>query len=647
MTYNKLFSKCKIGTLTLKNRVVMPAMGTSYAEYNGEAGENIIDYYEARAKGGCGLIITEITRVNEESGVGLTNQLSATNVKYVKNLKKLAQTIQRHNCAIFLQLQHPGRATPSHLLGGRKQVAPSELADPTVGEVPHAMTVEEIQLVIKQFITSACYAQMAGFDGVEIHAAHGYLINQFLSPYSNRRTDEYGGSLENRTRFLTQVLMGIKAVCGAKFPVSVRISADEFVENGLGLEESTKIASQLEALGADAINVSCGVYATGHTCIEPSSFAEGWKRHLGQAIKAVVGIPVIATNNIKHPAMAETMLDEDVCDFVAVGRGQLADSEWCNKAKNGQDGSIRKCIGCLHCFNILNKGMPLLCTVNPLLGREYLYHDDTLKKDGNNRRVVVAGGGPGGMQAAKILALRGFKPIILEKAGALGGTLNIANQPPHKSLLTELVETMCGELAALNVDIRLNTEATVDNVRELNPYAVFLACGGTPIIPAVPGADLSHVVTGEDVLSGKVQITGKKVLVIGGGVTGLETAEYMAAGNNQITVAEMLDDVGTTLYATYRLTLLARLKSLEVEILTGHKLTEIGSEAAKLQVGSEEKLIEHPCDCVVLALGVCPRKTLRQEFEDAFEAVSVIGDVNKPGMIVDAMTQGNDKAWVL
>lgn len=647
MKYPKLFARGRIGGLELKNRIVLPPMGTNMASYTGEATDEIIRFYAERAKGGCGLIITEITRIDDVTGVGMTGQLSVTSGNFVRKLVQLTDAVHQYDSKIFLQLHHPGREISSRALGGVQPVAPSPIACKVVGETPRELTEAECEELIRKFVTGAVYAKMAGFDGVELHAAHGYLLNQFLSPYTNKRTDRFGGSPENRMTFLREIILGIHRACGPAFPISVRLTCDEFVEGGLTLPDAVWIAQQLEQLGVAAIDVSAGIYESGYASIEPQGLPEGWKKHLATEIKKNVSIPVIAVNNIKYPATAEHYLEEGVCDFVAIGRGQLADPLWGAKAKDGRDDEIRKCLGCMHCFNCLGRLHPIECTVNPVVGREGRFNDDTLKHDGAGRPVAVVGGGPAGMHAALICARRGYRVTLLERADHLGGTVKLATIPPHKEMLAELIKTQTLELERAGVEIRLNTEATVELLRELNPYGVILACGGTPIVPkGIPGVELSHVCTAEQALSGEVELSGKQVVIIGGGVTGLETAEVLAAGGSHVTVVEMTGQVGTTLYATVRLFLTGRLQSAGVRILTKKKLTGIRAGEVCLADTASDEVSVLPADAVVLAMGVRPDRTLAEQVLDSFEHVALVGDVSRTGQIADAMREANDKAFV-
>lgn len=645
MKYPKLFERGKIGKLELKNRIVMPAMGTGFASFTGEATDEIIGYYEERAKAGCGLIITEITRIDDETGIGMPGQLSVTSGKYVRKLIQLIDAVHKYDCKIFVQLHHPGREISSYMLNGKQPVAPSPIACQVIGETPHELTTEECEELIKKFISGANIARLAGFDGVELHAAHGYLINQFLSPYSNKRTDKFGGDFEGRLNFIASVIMGIKSTCGSDFPISVRLSADEYLGGGLTLDDSIKIAQALEKLGVHAINVSAGTYESGYSVIEPQGLPEGWKKHLATGIKQNISIPVIAVNNIKYPATAEQFLNDEVCDFVAIGRGQLADGKWAEKAMAGEDGKIRKCLGCMNCFYSTGLMHPAECTVNPRAGREIFYNDDTLKRNGDGKTVAVIGGGPAGMNAAAILGKRGYNTILFERKDALGGTMLLAKKPPHKEMIADLIKTQEQELIEAGVDVRLNTEATPDIIKSLNPHGIMIATGGVPIIPNLPGIDKFRVSTAEDVLEGDFIISGKNVVIVGGGVTGLETAEILSK-EHTVTVVEMMDQVGVTLYASVRGMLLKRLADAGVTILTGKRMEKVTNTVVTLKDVATGEMSELDADAVILALGVKSNRDLATQLQGESYKVTCLGDADKPGQIANAMRVSNDKAYI-
>ena len=644
MSYDKLFEPGRIGTVELRNRIVMTAMGCSLAEVTGEPGPRMIKYYTDRARGGAGLIITEITRVDDETGVGTPNQLSVTNTHVIGQLSRLVEAVHTYDTKIFVQLHHPGNQTPSRLIGGKQPVSASDVTCKVIGEQPRPLTTEEVEGMVRKFVTGAVIAQKAGVDGVEIHAAHGYLVSQFLSPITNKREDKYGGSFEGRLRFITEIIKGIQAFCGPRFPISVRMNGSDFLPEGIDEAESIKIACYLEALGIQCLNISCGMYDSGATIIEPYYYQEGWKKHLAAGIKAAVKIPVIAVDNIKRPAVAEALLEEGVSDYVGIARGFLADPDWGVKAKAGRDDLIRKCLGCMECFRILNDGLPLACTLNPVLGREFEWGKEKLVKNGNGRAVGVIGGGPAGMQAAIVLAKRGFKPILFEKSDHLGGTACLAAVPPHKGMLNEFIETMKAELNELGVEVRLNMPGTAGNLKAAGCEAAFLTAGGEAVRPPIPG--IEKAVTAEDVLAGKAELKDGSVAVIGGGVTGLETAEYLAAGH-PVTVIEMMDKIGGSLYPSVVMYLAQAIMKAGGAIAKGKALLTIGDGevVVKDMAGGSEETIK--ADNVVLAMGV---KSVRPDFVELKETFGdkliLAGDADKPGQIINALHTAYNRAFV-
>ena len=645
MGKNKLFTSGHIGHLELKNRIVMPAIGTSLATSTGEASDEIIRYYEERAKGGCGLIITEITRIDDEYGVGTSNQLCATETYQIPRLEKLVKAVHRYDSKIFFQLHHPGRQSHGSVIGGRQIVAPSAVMASSIGEVPRALETAEIEELVKAFVKGAKIVQVAGADGVELHGAHGYLIGQFLSPLTNLRTDKYGGNLQNRMRFITEIIIGIKHICGNSFPISVRLDGDEFLDGGLELNEAVKIARTLESIGVDAINVSSGTYDSAPTIIEPISYPEGWKRHLAKTIKAAVKIPVIACNVIRTPAFANTLLEEDHLDFVAIGRGQLADPEWANKAEQNRSEEIRPCISCLYCIEELMSGKRLKCAVNPKVGREAEF--DKFEKNGDDRIVAIVGGGPAGMQSAITLAERGFKPVVFETRDILGGSVYLGSKPPLKTKLNRFLDHLESEMKRLNVEIRMNTPATVEAIKALDPYAVFVAQGAEPNVPNLPGVSGKNVCTIEDVLSGKVVLQDKKVIVVGSGLTGLETAEYLAEMNNAVTVIEMQNEIAKGAYKINVIDVTMRLKKHNVNMIPRLKLMGITETGIHVLNTFSNKVSTMDADAVILSLGVKVNNEQVQTFKDNFSNVFVLGDARQPGRIGQAMETGIEKAYIL
>ena len=607
--YPKLASHGKIGKIETKNRLVMSPMGIGLAELDGSPGPDMIEYYEARARGGAGIIIPEITRINDVHGVGMLRQLSVTKDRHIAPLSKLASAIHKHGSKIFIQLHHPGRETYSKLIGGQPVVAPSAIPCGLCKQETRALETEEVKALVQDFIDGAVRVQKAGCDGVELHAAHGYLINQFLSPYTNKRTDEYGGSFENRMRFITEIIQGIRAECGPDFPIGVRLSVDEMLhvngvkEEYITLEEGVKICVALEKLGIDFIDVSCGIYETGIFAVEPLSFPQGWRKHMIQAVKNAVSIPVIGVSVIRDPEVAEQLLEENVLDFVSMGRSWLADENWGRKVFEGREKEIRKCIGCLRCFESLSEynaaGVPAECAINPRCARELKYGDANY--DSDHHKVVIAGAGPAGLEAAITLAKRGVRVTLLEKNKEIGGQVIIGKNPPKKEKMQWLIDYYEYQIEKYGIDIHLDTEATADMIDEMKPDAVIVATGGKAIVPDLPGVHGAHVYSVNDILGGRVALQGKNVAVIGAGMTGIETAEFLAEAGNKITIVEKLDKIAPDGYRTLVLDVMNRLKKHEPAIMLGHALKEIRSDSilVKEVETNAEKVLE--ADAVVLS----------------------------------------------
>ena len=654
--YEKLFSPGKIGTVTLRNRLVMSPMGIGLANLDGTPSEEMIAYYEARAMGGAGLILPEITRVNDVHGPGLMRQLSVTQDRHIEPLSRLAAAIHKHNSKIFIQLHHPGRETVSALLGGQPVVSASAIPCKYLQQETRALSTEEVRELIGQFIDGAVRVQKAGCDGVELHCAHGYLLQQFLSPYTNKRTDEYGGSFENRLRMVCEIIAGIRAKCGPDFPVGVRLSVEEFLdktgvtEDYIHLQDGIKIAMALEAQGLDFIDVSVGLYETGMTCVEPISFPQGWRRDIIKAVKDHVHVPVIGVSVIREPAVAEKFLEDGVEDFVSMGRSWLADEAWGKKVQEGREKELCKCINCLRCFESLNEynaaGLPAECALNPRMARESRYGE--LPYDTEHHSVVVVGGGPSGMMAAKTLAERGCKVTLLDRGSTLGGTVNQAKLPPLKERMEWVMDYYRAAFEALGVEVRLNTEVTADLVAERKPDAVIVGTGSRSVIPGkIPGVTGSNVYTVEQVLTGQADLSAKNVTMIGAGITGIETAEYLAARKAKVTIVDLLDKVAPNANHTNVGDICGRLAQYGTKYLLGHALREIRSDAVVLEKQSDHSVVTVPTDAVVLSLGYRPDNALAEELKAKGLQVVTVGSAVKDGTIAPATRTGYEAARAL
>uniref|UniRef100_UPI00326178E4 oxidoreductase n=1 Tax=Clostridium sp. NkU-1 TaxID=1095009 RepID=UPI00326178E4 len=649
MMYNRLFEEGKIGKVVLKNRLVMSPMGCGLANLDGTPSEDMLAFYEARAIGGAGLIIPEITRINDVHGAGLMRQLSVTKDRHIEPLARLAQVVHRHGSRIFIQLHHPGRETVSALLGGQPVVAPSPIPCKVAKQETRGLTTEEIKEIIQQFTDGAARVQKAGCDGIELHAAHGYLLHQFLSPYTNKREDEYGGSFENRLRIVTDIIAGIRKACGPDFVVGVRLSVEEFLdktgvtEEYLHIQDGIKIAMALEQEGIDFIDVSCGLYETGMTCVEPMSFPQGWRHDLLAAIKSHVTIPVIGVSVIREPAVAETFLEEGVVDFVSMGRSWIADEEWGKKVLEGREDELRKCVSCLRCFESLSEynaaGLPPECSLNPRYARERKYGD--LVQDIKGHRAVVVGGGPAGMCAAQTLAQRGVEVILLDRRSELGGMVNLAKMPPGKERLQWIADYYNSEFSRLGVEVRLNTEAAAETILACKPDAVILATGSSSIVPGrIPGINGCNVFTAESVLSGKADLKGKRVALIGAGLTGLETAEYLCGRGNKVTIVDMAEKPAPNGNRTNVADVCGRLEKAGAVYLLGHSLKEITPEGVVLENLENQEEVIAESDAVVLSLGFLPDQSLLQSLQAEGVPVKVIGSALKDGPIAPAVRTG-------
>jgi len=632
MDFHLLFEPIQINSMLVKNRFGMAAMGTGLCVgMHGYVSERIIDYYEARARGGTGLVIVENAIIDWENGRNSDSVMSIDDDRYIPGLSKLAGAIKRHGASACLQIQHCGQEAR---IDGQK-VAPSALPHRT--GTPRGLTREEIARLVALYAAAAERARRAGFDAVELHGAHRYLIAEFISPETNRRTDEYGGDANGRARFLVEILRAIRKAVGPEFPIWTRINAREKgIKGGLTLEDAQQIARLAQAAGADALDVSAwGADAPGQ--------APGDILHLAEAIKRVVDVPVMAVGGRMTPELAAEAIKESKIDIALIGRGLIADPEYVNKVAAGRPEDIRPCIGCWECIpqeHHVGTGRweqkeSIRCTVNAAMGHE---RELEIRSAETPRRIVVVGGGPAGMEAASAAALQGHRVTLFEGSAGLGGLLPLAALAPNKQYIGDLVRYLTRQTLALGVDVRLNTAATADLILSLRPDAVILATGAEPVIPDIPGLDKARVVTAVEVLAGEVEV-GQKVIVIGGALVGCETAEILAARGRQVTVTRRGLEMGTGLSEPLRLGLLGRLARMGVVLRPGVKyerLTDAGLTVI-LDDGKRETI---PADTVVLAAGSTPRAELLSVLEGRVPRVYRIGDCLEARGIKDAIHEG-------
>ncbi|MEY8387521.1 FAD-dependent oxidoreductase [Oscillospiraceae bacterium 38-13] len=639
----KLFEPGTIGGLVLKNRTVMAPMQVLCGELSGAPGERIIRYYAERARGGVGLIIVEATAVDDVHNTPWDHQLSLAADRFRAGFQRLTEAVHQYECPVFVQLHHYGAKSAPTAAG--VPWACSEIPALPGGKSGHAMTADEIRETVDRFAQAARRAKEAGFDGVELAGAHGYLLSQFLSPYYNNRTDAYGGSTENRCRIFAEIIRAVKDLCGKNFPVGVRCAGDECTPQTagtFGLEEGVAVARELEKAGADYLSVSNGNNFNANANCEPYSFAPGWKKHISKAVHDAVSIPVLATNTIKSPEYAESLLEEGVSDFVCLGRALIADPEWVNKARAGDSLDIRKCIGCMFCREQLYAQLPVQCALNPRVCREYLY-PQTPPRDGEGRSAVVLGGGPAGMEAAEVLALRGFDVTLFEKEAALGGTMNLADKSACKEGITDAVRTMEEELRRLGVRVVLGKAPSMEEVRALNPEGVVLACGAEPIVPPVLGIELSKVATFEEMLSGAKPVSGR-VAVIGAGITGLECAEVLGKAGCAVALVDRLRQPGGDMFPIILKEVRRMAEAYHPEWYLGQALAAVTETGVVLRDEDSGEEREIPADYVTLALDVRPRSALVREFQEAFPRTICVGNAHKEGRIPHAVQEAYGKA---
>ncbi len=678
MEYNMLFSPLKIGNVEIKNRIVMAPMMMGFGQFNGNATEKMINYYEERAKGGTGLIITEITRVNDLTGASSFGQLAASKDRNIESISCLAERMHKHGAKIFVELHHPGRQNvnlmintvpisvlcdnimPKNLYSkllygsivplGKKlvekdlffrTVSPSKSNRSKFAESTNkALSVSQIKKIISQFGDAAYRVKKAGCDGIELHASHGYLIQQFLSPETNKRTDQYGGSLENRMRFLLEIIDDVRKKCGKDYPLIVRLTVDEMYDKigqsnkGYTLSEGIEMAKILEKKGIDAIDVSSAGYDTFNYWLEPTTFECGWRKNLAAEIKKSVNIPVIAANLIRSPEQAEQQLQEGIQDFVALGRPHIADPHWCNKVLENRKNEIKRCVCCLYCFESMMEGAYIgdhgHCSVNPFVGRE----GEKLPENGNGRKVVIIGAGVAGLTAAELLAKRGFDVTIIEKEKQAGGQINLADKPPHKEKLHWCAEDLLTNAAKAGAKIIYGVTATKDIIAAYSPEYVINATGGNAVQPKAFEGE--NVVTVTEILNGNIKVENKKVCVIGSGMTGLETSELLCEAGNQVSIVEMADEIAPGAWFQHLDDALPKLKKYNTRFYSSSKLTEIKSDGIVIENTKTKKSEHLPCDLVVLSLGVRSDNALYEEIRNLFEHVYNIGDSSKVGRIYNA-----------
>jgi 2,4-dienoyl-CoA reductase-like NADH-dependent reductase (Old Yellow Enzyme family)/thioredoxin reductase len=615
----------------------MPAMGTGYGALDGTVTDRLIAYHERRARGGVGLMITEVCAVDLR-GKGFPTEIGAWTDDQVPGLKRLASAVHGEASKLALQLHHAGRETFEAFAGATPE-APSAIPSPTMMQPCEEMSQERIGQVIASYASAARRARDAGLDAVEIHGAHGYLVGQFLSPLSNQREDEYGGSDENRALFAIQILEAVRRQVGPDFPVLIRVSSDELVRGGYDISFMEWLAPLLAAAGADAIHASVGVYSTPGNLSVPSMDTEaGFNLPRARAIKQVAGVPVIGVGRITDPKLADVAIGRGDADLISFGRQHLTDPDFLTKAQRGAFDDIRWCLGCNQgCIERLSFELkPITCTINPECGREYEGSPPAVSEP---RKVWVAGAGPAGLSAAMAARAKGHEVEVFEREREPGGQLRSASKPPHKQALADWTAWAMRQLESSGVKVHLDREITKPMLDEDRPDVLVLASGALPSVPPIPGIQGDNVFDARDVLLGKVTLEDKAV-VLGAGYVGMETADFLTARGVDVTVLEKeeVPPVGKLKAHDYWLN--RRIREAGGKLLLSATVLRIEPGAVVFEKDGEEQRLEG-VGMVVTALGASPENALLESAEESGIACQVVGDALSPRRLLEAVHEGD------
>ena len=665
MEFVKLFEPITINKLEIKNRIVMPSMGLLYtSDYT--LNDRLKAFYRERAKGGVGLLTIGPVSVDKVGSVPL--MLGLHEDQFIEPFAELLEELHQDSEAkIGIQLLHMGRYAFSFLTG-MQAIAPSPIASKLTGETPREMTLEDIEQVQEAYKMAAKRAEEAGFDFIEILACTGYLISQFLSPVTNKRTDQYGGSLENRMRFGLEVFSKVRQALSSDTTVGIRVAGNEFMQGGNTNKEAAIFAVEAEKLGINAINVTGGWHETNIPQLTPNVPPAGFL-YLAKGIKEKVRVPVFASNRLGDPVIAEKALRSGTCDMICWGRPLIADPQLPDKVKQGRLDEIIPCISCNQgCFDSVFSGAAVTCIMNPRAG-----HEDSLNTQQASvpKKIFVAGGGPAGMQFAITAAERGHDVTLYEKESVLGGQVNLAKTPPGKEEFERIIHSMEQRMKNRGVRVQLQTELTPKHAEQERPDVVVVATGAVPTTIDVPGCDKSHVVEAWDVLSQKVYDIGRNVVVVGGNATGCETALFIAhmdiidpktytfimfhgaedpefatsllhKPGRRITVIDMIPRLAENVGNTARWSLLKSLRLLGVQLRTKTKLVQIEDDSVLLE--TEQGTEKIPADTVVMAVGAQSVNSLAKRLEDSGIPVITIGDAKSPRKITEAIKEGFQEA---
>ena len=655
--YPHIFSPLTVKNMTIKNRIVMMPMGTNYGEQNGEMSFLHINYYEQRAKGGTGLIIVENASIDSPQGSNGTTQLRIDHDNYLPRLFKFCENIHRYGTKIAIQINHAGASAISSRIN-MQPVSASDVPSKEGGEIPRPLSREEILHIVKKYGEAAKRAQTAGFDAVEIHAGHSYLISQFLSPITNKRTDEFGGSVENRTRFCRMVIDEVRKQVGPFFPIMLRLSADELMEGGNTLDDTLEYLDYLQE-EVDIFDVSCGLNGSIQYQIDANYLPDGWRSYMAKAVKEKFNKPCISMGNIRDPKVAERILADGDADLIGMGRGLIADPAWVNKVATGHECDLRKCISCnVGCAgNRIGVNRPIRCTVNPSVLEGDVYKKLHVNKNCN---VVVIGGGTAGLEAACTAAEVGCNTFLLEKGSELGGLASLISKIPAKNRLADFPHYLMHRAEQLeNLYIFTNTEGTPENIRKFHPNIIVSSTGSAPLLPPIAG--LKDRIDNENYniysILGMINhindfpkdLEGKKVVVVGGGAVGLDVVEFFADRNADISIVEMMDQIGRDLDPVSKNDTKAMMKKHNVHQLTKTALLEV--KDSSFLVRGDGEPYELPFEYGFVCLGMRAQGQLYQSLTEEFSSEDVeimnIGDSQRARRIIDGTQEGRNILTIL